>query len=88
MFFISDKTLLIKNSTLNLNQVLMGHFSNSLFLTKRKKNEMIFCLNMCILMGKKLAMFWNSFLSKVQSFGVKMQKSTFLRENGFASSFL
>ena len=49
---------------------------------------MIFCLYMWILMGKRLAVFLNSFLL-FQSFffWLKMQKSTFLRKNGFENSF-
>ena len=42
-----------------------------------KKIEMIFCLYMCILMGKRLAVFLNSFLLTLKFFWLKMQESTF-----------
>ena len=42
---------------------------------------------MCILIGKRLAVFLNSFLLFQSFFGLKLQKSTFLRKNGFESSF-
>ena len=38
---------------------------------------------MCFLMGKRLAVFLNSFLLLHFFGGLKMQKSTFLRKNGF-----
>ena len=42
---------------------------------------------MCILMDKSLAVILNSFPLLQSFFLVKMQKSTFLRKNGFESSF-
>ena len=39
---------------------------------------MILCLYMCILMGKRLAVFLNSFLLLQTFFWLKMQKSYFL----------
>ena len=46
---------------------------------------MIFCLYMCILMSKRLAVFLNSL--NLKFFGLKMQKSTFfLRKNVLESS--
>ena len=38
-------------------------------------------------MGKRLAVFLNSFLLLQSFFGLKMQKSPFLRKNGIESSF-
>ena len=47
---------------------------------------MIFCLYMCILLGKRLAVFLNSFLL-LQSFCVKNAKiDVFKEKNGFESS--
>ena len=61
---------------LYLHQFLIGHFSNSLFLTNAYKIEINFCLHMCILMGKRLAVFLNSFLL-LQSFWGKNVKIDF-----------
>ena len=47
-----------------------------LFWPNAYKIEMIFCLYMCILMGKRLAVFLNSFLL-LQSFLVKNAKIDF-----------
>ena len=41
---------------------------------------------MCILIGKRLAVFWTVSFT-LNFLGLKMQKSTFLRKNGFESSY-
>ena len=52
------------------------HFSNSFFRPCSNNTEIIFCLNMFILIGKYLAFFWKNYLS-IHSFGDKMQKFAF-----------
>ena len=46
-----------------------------------------FCLYMCILIGKRLAVFLNTLHFTSKFFGLKIQKSTFLKKNDFESSF-
>ena len=48
----------------------------------------MFCLYMCILMGKRLAVFLNSFLILQSFFWSKIQKSTFLGFLKFAFMWL
>ena len=48
---------------------------------------MNFCLNMCSLMGKGLAVFQKSCLT-TQSFFLKMQKYAFTKKTGFESIFI
>ena len=61
-------------------------FQTYYFWLNANKIEMNFCLKMCILMSKSLALPWNNFLI-LQKVGLKMQKSTFLRKNGFDRGF-
>ena len=42
---------------------------------------------MCILMGKHLAVFLNSFLLLQSFFGLEIKNRLFVRKNGFESSF-
>ena len=62
------------------NQFLIGHFSNSFFLSNANKIEMNFCLYMCILMG-------NSFLLLQRFWGKNAKIDFFKKKNGFESSF-
>ena len=79
------------------------HYSNRISILKPSSNwslfqliisdqtlnkiETIFCLYMCILMGKRLTVFLNSFLFFTSKFfGLKMQKTTFFEKKGFESS--
>ena len=48
---------------------------------------MIFCVYMCILMGKRLAVFFTSFFFTSKFFELEMKNRPFLRKNGFASRF-
>ena len=66
----------------------LDSFQTHYFWSNAKKVEMIFCLYMCSLMGKRLAMILNSLLSLQSVLGKKCKKSTFLRENVFESSFI
>ena len=69
--------------------ILKPSSNRSLFkLIISDKIEAIVLPIMCILMGKRLAVFFNSFLLLQSFFGLKMHKSTFLKKkNGFESSF-
>ena len=54
----------------------------SLFKLIISEIEMMFCLYMCILMGKRLAVFLNTFLL-LQSFWVKNAKIDFFKKKCF-----
>ena len=63
-----------------LNSILKPISYRSLFKPNANKIEMMFCLHMCILMGKRLAVFLNSFLI-LQSFSlVKNAKIDFFKK--------